>query len=86
MSVSIIRKFRGLYDTWGAQTDIERLDNSVSCILPGIDTPIRFEKVEFVSRGQHGLDHFIDNIPKFKMQFDAEPEPNDDSNPSPSGC
>jgi len=78
MSLSIIRKFLGLYDTWNWQAGQQGVDSLVPCILPQTSTPIRFTTREIVIEDQSGLARFIEGVPKAKMQWVADPEPNDD--------
>jgi hypothetical protein len=78
MPASIIRKFRGLYDTGKFMPDPQGLAPLFPCIRPRADNRVRYTTAECVIRDKGTLDHFIDRVPKQKMQHVPYPDPNDD--------
>ena len=78
MPVSIIRKFRGLYNTGKSQPDPQGLASRFDFIRPRTDDRVRYTTAESVLRDKGSLDDFIDRVPRTKMQHVPRPEPNDD--------
>ena len=78
MPVSIMHKFRGLYNTGKWQPDPQGLASLFNCIRPRTDDRVRYTTAECVMRNKGSLDDFIDRVPKTKMQHVPHPEPNDD--------
>jgi hypothetical protein len=78
MPVSIIRKFRGLYNTGKSQPDPQGLASRFDFIRPRTDDRVRYTTAECVIRDKGSLDDFIDRVPRTKMQHVPRPEPNDD--------
>jgi len=78
MPVSIIRKFRGLYNTGKSQPDPQGLASLFDCIRPRPDDRVRYSTAEYVIRDKGSLDNFIDRVPTRKMQHVPSPAPNDD--------
>jgi len=78
MPFSIIRKFRGLYDTGKSQPDLQGLASRFDFIRPRPDDRVRYTTAECVIRDKGSLERFIDRVPERKMQHVPHPEPNDD--------
>lgn len=78
MADSIIRKFRGLYDTGQSRPDPQGLASRFDFIRPRADDRVRYTTAEFVIRDRASLHRFIDRVPRTKMQHVPHPEPSDD--------
>jgi hypothetical protein len=78
MPDSLIRKFRGIYNIGKAQPDPQGLASLFDFIRPRTDDRVQYTTAEYVITDSESLDHFVDRVPKTKMQHVPNPEPNDD--------
>ena len=78
MPLTVTRKFDGLYDTENSKPDLQGLAGRFDFIRARPDARVRYTTTEHVIRDKDGFGHFVDRVPKRKMQCVPDPEASND--------